>query len=76
MREAFALQKLLTLFPTKHISKFKILTFEIFFCKMLTNDVVSFEQPGPGVALLSRQCTDRRDIENTMLVSFDIKFIR
>ena len=57
-------------------SKFKILTFEIFFCKMLTNDVVSFEQPGPGVALFSSQCTDRRDIENTLLVSFDIKFIR
>ena len=47
MREAFAVQKLLTLF-NKNIGLFQILIFEIFI-ETLTNDVVSFEQPGPGM---------------------------
>ena len=42
MREAFAVQKLLSFFSSKNIGGFQILMFEI-----LTNDVVSFEQPGP-----------------------------
>ena len=45
MREAFALQKLLTFFQQKcsHILDFYISNFN----EMLTNDVVSVEQPGP-----------------------------
>ena len=43
MREAFAMQKLLTFFSTKNIGIFETLVFE-----SLTNDIVSFEQPGPG----------------------------
>ena len=46
MREAFALQKLLTFFSTKTVGKFDILMFEI---STLTNDIVSFEQLGPEV---------------------------
>ena len=46
MREAFAVQKLLTLFQQKywHISDINIWKFNI----SLTNDVVSFEQLGPA----------------------------
>ena len=47
MRKAFALQKLFTFFSTKNIGIFwdiNIWNFNI----SLTNDVVSFEQPGPG----------------------------
>ena len=36
------------MFSTKNIGKFQILRFEI---KTLSNDVVSFEQPGPGLYL-------------------------
>ena len=45
MSEAFALQKLLTFFNKKYwyISDIYFQTFHY----MLTNDVVSFEQPGP-----------------------------
>ena len=46
MREAFAVPKLLTFFQQKkyrHISDINIGNFN----EMLTNDVVSFEQPGP-----------------------------
>ena len=45
MREAFALQKLLTFFQQKYwqISDINILNFN----DTLTNDIVSFEQPGP-----------------------------
>ena len=43
MREAFASH----IFSTKNIGIFQILTFEIL-TKHLTNDVVSFEQLGPG----------------------------
>ena len=44
-REAFALQKLLTFFQQKywHILDISILKFN----ETFTNDVVSFEQPGP-----------------------------
>ena len=41
------MQKLLTFFSTKNIGVFEILKFENF-NETLTNDVVSFEQPGPG----------------------------
>ena len=41
MREAFALQKLFTFFQQK------ILAFIRNFNGTLTNDIVSFEQPGP-----------------------------
>ena len=46
MREAFALQKLLTFFHQKywHIWDINVWNFNV----SLTNDVVSFEQPGPG----------------------------
>ena len=46
MREAFALQKLLTFFQQKywHIWDINIWNFNV----SLTNDVVSFEQPGLG----------------------------
>ena len=45
MRGAFALQKLLTFFKKKywHISDINVWNFN----EMLTNDIVSFEQPGP-----------------------------
>ena len=43
MRKAFALQRLLTFFSTKNIG--------IFENETLTNDVVSFEQPGPDLYL-------------------------
>ena len=47
MREAFALQKLLTFFNKKYwqIQDINVWNFN----ETLTNDVVSFEQPGPGV---------------------------
>ena len=47
MREAFALQKLLTFFHKKywHILDINVWNFN----ETLTNDVVSFEQPGPDV---------------------------
>ena len=47
MREAFAMQKLLTFFQQKYwcISDINIRNFN----ETLTNDVVSFEQPGPDV---------------------------
>ena len=47
MREAFAVQKLLTFFQQKYwqISDINILNFN----DTLTNDVVSFEQPGSCV---------------------------
>ena len=43
---SFAMQKLLTFF-NQNSDIFQILTFG-FFNETLTNDVVSFEQPGPG----------------------------
>ena len=47
MREAFAVQKLLTFFNKKYwrISVINILNFN----NTVTNDIVSFEQPGPDV---------------------------
>ena len=47
MREAFAVQKFLTIFQQKYwrISDMNILNFN----DTLTNDIVSFEQPGPGL---------------------------
>ena len=44
MREAFAIQKLLSFFQQKSISIFQILMFEI-----VTNDVFSFEQLDHGI---------------------------
>ena len=48
MREAFAVQKLLTFFQQKYwqISDTNVLNFNV----TLTNDVISFEQPGPEVS--------------------------
>ena len=46
MREAFAMQKLLTFFQQKYWRKSDINVWN--FNETLTNDVVSFEQPGPG----------------------------
>ena len=53
MREAFALQKLLTFFSTKNIGVFEILTFEILTKtnEMLTNYDVSFEQASSVVVV-------------------------
>ena len=47
MREAFAMQKLLTFFQQKywHIREINFRKFN----ETSTNDVASFEQPGPGV---------------------------
>ena len=52
MREAFALQKLLTFCQQKfwRISDINVGNFN----EMLTNDVVRFEQPGPKVFCLQR----------------------
>ena len=50
MREAFAVQKLLTFFSTKNIGLFQILTFENI-NKTLTNDVFSFEQPAHSFSM-------------------------
>ena len=47
MREAFALQKLLTFFQQKYWHTWDINVWN--FNETLTNDVVSFEQPGPGI---------------------------
>ena len=48
MREAFALQKLLTFFQQKY---WRIWDINIWnFNETLTNDVVSFEQPGPELS--------------------------
>ena len=47
MREAFALQKLLTSFQQQKIGILEILAFEIFY-ELITNNVISFEQLGPG----------------------------
>ena len=44
--EAFALHCTLIL-PTGTVCVFEMLTSEFFFYETLTNDVVSFEQPGP-----------------------------
>ena len=56
MREAFALQKLLTFFQQKYwyISDTNFRTFN----ETLTNDIVSFEQPGPDKLALTfcRNC--------------------
>ena len=48
MREAFALQKLLTFFQQKILANLRYLKYVWNFNETLTNDVVSFEQPGPG----------------------------
>ena len=48
MRDAFALQKLLTFFSTKNIGKFQILTFEILTKHELMMLLV-LKQPGPGI---------------------------
>ena len=47
MREAFAMQKLLTYFQQKywHVLDINVKNFN----KMLPNDFVSFEQPGPEI---------------------------
>ena len=48
MREAFAVQKLLTFFFNKKY--WQILDINVWnFNETLTNDVVIFEQPGPGI---------------------------
>ena len=50
MREAFALQKLLSLFNKKYWCNSDITNRN--FNETLTNDVVSFEQPGPGIFIM------------------------
>ena len=55
MREAFAVQKLLTVFSTKNTGIFKTLTFEILTSRF-SNDIVSFEQLGPEDFLLKNDC--------------------
>ena len=55
MREAFALQKLRNFFQQKSLAylRNKLLKIEVEIeNEMLTNDVVSFEQPGPGISSL------------------------
>ena len=49
MREAFAVQKLLTFFQQKilRISDIKVWNFN----ETFTNVIVSFEQPGPGLLI-------------------------
>ena len=47
MREAFALQKLLTFFNQKYWGIWDINVWN--FNKTLTDDVISFEQLGPGI---------------------------
>ena len=49
VREAFALQKLLIFFQQKILANLGYLHAN--FIERLTNDVVSFEQPGPGPKL-------------------------
>ena len=47
MREAFALQKFLTFITKKY---WRMLDINIWnFNEMMTNDVISFKQPGPGL---------------------------
>ena len=53
MREVFAVQKLLTFFQQKNIGVFQVSVCKIL-TKTLTNEVVSFEQPGPDIL----QCLD------------------
>ena len=50
MRETFALQKLLTLFQQKYwrISEINVLNFN----ETITNDVVSFKQPGSELEVI------------------------
>ena len=43
---SFCIAKASHIFSTENIGIFEILTFEIL-TKMFTNDIVSFEQPGP-----------------------------
>ena len=54
MREAFALQKRLKLFQQKywHIWDINVWNFNV----SLTNDVVRFEQSGPGLSLSLSLC--------------------
>ena len=52
MREAFALQKLLTFFFNKNIGIFEIFIV-LNFNETLTKDIVSFEQPGTGLIVPS-----------------------
>ena len=53
MREAFALQKFLTYFQQKILELFQILTIWNF-NETLTNNIVSFEPPGPDLHCLLR----------------------
>ena len=72
MREAFALQKLLTFFSTKHIGIFQILTFEIL-NETLTKDVVSFEQPGPGSCASLNPLIKQEDHDDLVLIPLETK---
>ena len=53
MREAFAMQKLLTVFQQKILAY--LIYYRLKFNETLTNDVVSFEQPGTDL-LTSQKC--------------------
>ena len=67
MREAFALQKLFTLFQQKyrHILDISIRNLN----ETLTNDIISFEQLGPG----KKKKTDGK-IWTVLLGSFEMHF--
>ena len=51
---SFCTAKASHIFSTKNIGKFQILKFEIL-NEMLTNNVVSFEQPGPELIMYKRR---------------------
>ena len=74
MREAFALQKLLHFFNKKYWCSVDINVWN--FNKMLTNDVVSFKQPGPFLFLLKKKEKNSRTAHNiyTLTISDRIFF--
>ena len=50
MREAFAMQKLLTFFKQKYQCIWDIYSWIFFIFFSLTNEVISFEQLGPDIS--------------------------
>ena len=74
MTEAFAMQKLLSFFSTKNIGVFEILTFEII-TKMLTNHVVSFEQPGPVFYVMGKALSGELSCMGTGLVGWEVSLV-
>ena len=77
----FALQKLLTFFFSKKLQHIRV-SLDVNFNESLTNDVVSFEQLGPGVFVSSvtRACPfihvfTKRIIAVTQVLAFAQKFL-